>query len=407
MSANRVVVRYHEVALKGGNRTAFVRQLAQNILRMLRGTGVERCHRAPGRIILSLGAKTSWPEVRSRMRRVFGVANFLLCERTRPTLEALERRIVEAVATCPPRSFAIRTKRTDKTFPILSPEISRILGRAVQEATKSSVDLTKPELDIHIEVLPREVLFSFEKVDGPGGLPIGSAGSAVALLSGGIDSPVAALRMMRRGCKLEFVHFHGAPFQSRASQEKVLELLDVLTRWQPDARLHLVPFGLIQREIVTRVARRLRIVLYRRMMVRIAEVIASQVEASAVVTGDSLGQVASQTLPNLAVTEDACSLPILRPLIGMDKQEITTQAQHLETYPISIQPDEDCCQLFVPKHPATRTTVAEARAAEQSLDIPSLIAAALHRTEVITFEFPLTARPDGRGTDLLPVTSDY
>ena len=395
MPMDRVVVRYHEVALKGRNRTMFVRQLTHNILRMVQDVAVHHPSRAPGRIILPLKSAADWPKLRTRLRHVFGIANFLLCERAPRSLEALSDAVSAAVATQGFGSFAVRTKRSDKTFPMPSPEICRVIGRAVQDTTGWRVDLRNPELEIHIEILPRDVLFALEKIDGPGGLPIGSSGTVLALLSGGIDSPVAAHRMMRRGCHLEFVHFHGAPFQSRASQEKASEILDVLSRWQPDTRLHLIPFGPVQREIVTHSARRTRVVLYRRMMMRIAQVIAERVGATALVTGDSLGQVASQTLPNVAVIEDACALPVLRPLIGMDKQEITTQSQQLGTYPISIQPDDDCCQLFVPRHPATGMTTAEADRAEQPLDIPALIALAVDHAETATLAFPAGKRVSG------------
>jgi thiamine biosynthesis protein ThiI len=197
--------------------------------------------------------------------------------------------------------------------------------------------------------------------------------------------------MMQRGCEVEFIHFHSAPFQSRASQEKVAELIEVLARWQPDVRLHLVPFGFVQREIVAHAKRRTRVILYRRMMMRIASALASQVGAEALVTGESLGQVASQTLPNLATIEDAASLPILRPLIGTDKQEIMDRAEELDTFPISIQPDEDCCQLFVPRHPATRMSASSARAAEAEIDVEALVRSALEGIETAEARFPAAA----------------
>jgi len=380
---NRVVVRYHEVALKKNNRRMFVGQLTTNILRALRDTGVERHHRAPGRIILHLPDPSPWPLVREHLRRVFGVANFLLCSSGSRSLPELIPQVLDGLDGRTFSSFAVRTKRCDKTYPIQSPAVSAQIGAVVARHSGARVDLEQPELEIHIEILPREVLYSFEKVRGPGGLPITSGGRALALLSGGIDSPVAAFRIMARGCRIEAVHFHGGPYQNRSSRDKVLRLADVLSQWQPDLRLHLVPFGHVQRQIVAATARRSRVVLYRRMMVRIAEAIARQQGAAALVSGDSLGQVASQTLANIAAIDEATSMPILRPLIGMDKEEITLQAQALKTFEISIQPDEDCCQLFVPKHPATAMTIADANAAELQLDISALLAEALAITEII------------------------
>jgi thiamine biosynthesis protein ThiI len=371
MAANCVVVRYHEIALKGGNRGSFVQRLV---------------------------------EIRLRLSRVFGIAKFLLCHPSERSVEALTANVIAALGPREVESFAVRTKRTDKTYPIPSPEISRIVGGGVREHTGGRVDLTTPALEIHIEVLPREVLFSLEKVDGPGGLPVGSSGTVLALLSGGIDSPVAAHRMMRRGCQVDFIHFHGAPFQNRASREKAFDLVEALVSWQGEARLHFIPFGLVQREIVAQVDRRARVVLYRRMMMRIAQVVAQRTGAEALVTGESLGQVASQTLPNLAAIGDACGLPILRPLIGMDKQEITTQAERLGTYPISIQPDQDCCQLFVPRHPATRMSVEDAIAAEAAVDVERLTAVAVAGIESIRLTFPPTVRPHAASRAASPST---
>jgi thiamine biosynthesis protein ThiI len=400
MRASCVVVRYHEIALKGGNRPAFVQRLVDNILAISADLDVTSVRRAPGRIIVSLGPRADWNELRLRLARVFGTAKFLLCYPSERSVEALTANVIAALGWRPVESFAVRTKRTDKTYPIASPEISRIVGRAVREHTGGRVDLMAPTLEIHVEVLPREVLFSLEKVDGPGGLPTGSSGTVLALLSGGIDSPVAAHRMMQRGCQVEFIHFHGAPFQSRASREKALELGEALVPWQGTAQLHFVPFGLVQREIVARVGRRARVVLYRRMMVRIAEIVARKIGAEALVTGESLAQVASQTLPNLAAIENACAIPILRPLIGMDKQEITTQAERLGTFTTSIQPDEDCCQLFVPRHPATRMSVEDAIAAETALDVEALAVGAVEQIESTVLSFPASRRSSKGGGSL-------
>jgi len=252
--------------------------------------------------------------------------------------------------------------------------------------------------------LPGRAFFSVEKVPGAGGLPVGTSGRVLALLSGGIDSPVAAWRMMRRGCRVDFVHFHSVPFLDRTSQEKALELARLLVGWGLRADLHLVPFGEVQRQIVAAVGRPLRVVLYRRMMLRIAEAIARATGAEALVTGESLGQVASQTLANLAVIENAAGLPLLRPLIGRDKSEIAAEAERIGTFATSILPDQDCCTLFVPRHPATRAHLEEVVALEQRLDVAGLVAQAATAAERVALradfeheeEVPQRVAPEAR-----------
>jgi len=227
---------------------------------------------------------------------------------------------------------------------------------------------------------------------GPGGLPVGASGTVAALLSGGIDSPVAAWRMMKRGCRVVFVHFHSVPYLPATSQAKARTLVERLTAWQYESRLLLVPFGEIQREVVLTVPPPARVIVYRRLMVRIAEALAGERSALALATGESLGQVASQTLESIARIDEAATLPILRPLIGMDKLEITAEAQRLGTFEVSIEPDADCCTLFVPAHPATRMSEAEVRAVEARLDIPRLVAQGTAGAVTETFEFPARAR---------------
>jgi thiamine biosynthesis protein ThiI len=250
------------------------------------------------------------------------------------------------------------------------------------------VNLERPDLNIHVEVLPGEAFVYCDRRPGAGGLPVGSGGTVAALLSGGIDSPVAAWRMIRRGCRAVFVHFHSVPYLPDTSQKKARELVERLTEWQYSSRLFLVPFGEVQREVVLSVPPPSRVVVYRRLMVRIAQRLARRVGAEALVTGDSLGQVASQTLHNLARLDEAVELPILRPLIGMDKLEITEQARRLGTLEISIEPDADCCTLFVPKHPGTRMSADEATRAEQRLHVAGLVDAAVGGAVEERFEFP-------------------
>ena len=226
-------------------------------------------------------------------------------------------------------------------------------------------------------MLPEHAFYFFGKEPGAGGLPTGTGGRVACLLSGGIDSPVAAYRMMRRGCSVLLIHFHSYPILSRASQEKVREIAVLLTKYQLRSRLVLVPFGELQQQVVLGVPPELRVVIYRRLMLRIAERLARKWRARALVTGEVIGQVASQTLENMTVIAAATTLEVLRPLVGMDKDEIAAEAERLGTLPISNIPDQDCCQLFTPRHPATRARVEDVDAAEAALPIDAMVDAAV------------------------------
>ena len=385
---SRVIIHYQELALKGRNRPWFIATLVRTIRTVLAGQDVVRVRALMGRIEVTLGERADWEEVRSRLAGLPGIGNFARATHVEPDVEAMAASIVATVRGRSARSFRISARRADKRFPVPSPEIERIVGRHVQAATGWPVDLSHPDVVIHLEVVTNDAFFYFDRERGPGGLPTGTSGKVVCLLSGGIDSPVAAWRMIKRGCRVFFVHFHSYPVLSRASQDKARALVDVLTRHQLRSKLFLVPFAPVQQQIVTSVPAPLRVVIYRRLMVRIAGRIARQVGAHALVTGDVVGQVASQTLENLAVVEEAAPLPLLRPLVGFDKEEITREAQQLGSYEISILPDEDCCTLFTPRFPATRATRAAAGAAEASLDVPALVEAATAAAAVETFEFP-------------------
>ena len=387
-----LVLRYHEIALKGRNRPYFVRRLVANVERALAGLPVGAVRRASARLVLPLGDVAAWPAARTRLARVFGLANVALAHEvalaTRggdaaTEIARLGRLIVERLAGVEVESFRVQTKRSDKRFGLTSPEVNRLVGATIQQATGARVDLDHAVLTVSVDILPGRAHFSVEKVAGPGGLPVGTSGRVLALLSGGIDSPVAAWRMMRRGCRVDFVHFHSVPFLDRTSQEKARELARLLVVWGIESDLRLVPFGEVQRQIVAAVARPLRVVLYRRMMLRIAEAIARRAGAEALVTGESLGQVASQTLANLAVIEAAATLPVLRPLIGTDKSEIMTEAERIGTFETSIIPDQDCCTLFVPRHPATRAHLGDVLALEARVDVGALVAQAVAGTERI------------------------
>lgn len=385
---NSVLIRYHEIALKKGNRAYFTELLKRNLLAAVRDLGAKEIRSLPARLLLTFKNDVPQAILIDRMDTVFGVANFSIVERTARDIDVLRARILESLDGSRFESFRVETQRGDKTFPLTSPEINRQLGAAVKEQTGARVDLESADFTVTVEILPRDAFFGFNKIAGAGGLPVGASGRVVSLISGGIDSPVAAYRMMQRGCRLIFVHFHSVPFQDKTSQDKVRQLVTRLTRHQFASRLHLVPFGEIQRRIVAAVARPLRVVLYRRMMLRIAEAIARKEKGKALVTGESLGQVASQTLDNMAIIQQAARLPILRPLVGMDKQEIIDQARRIGTFEISTIPDQDCCQLFVPKHPATKARLAEVEADETKFDVKELLRYGVENAAEEDFAFP-------------------
>lgn len=383
-----LLVHYHEIALKARNRPLFVNQLVRNLRRATAGLPVSRIGKLPGRILLELASEEAAKEVVKRIRHVFGVANCCSAVRCALELEAVKETAAKALTGRSFQSFRVTARRAHKSFPLTSPQLNEILGTFVLERFPARVNLKHPELTLFVDILPKEAFVYLEKVPGPGGLPVGVAGRVMALLSGGIDSPVAAHRMMRRGCLVSFVHFHGAPFLDRRTQEKTREIVQLLTRFQYTSRLYLVPFGEVQQEVVVNTRAAYRVLLYRRLMGRIAEHIAGLEGAKAVVTGESLGQVASQTLESLTVIEEAVQLPVLRPLIGMDKAEISEQAKAIGTYEISIQPDQDCCSLFVPRHPATRATMEDIARAELTLDLDRLVKACVEQAELEVFTYP-------------------
>jgi len=389
-----VVVHYHEISLKRGNRPLFLRHLQQNVRRAIGDLGPVRLEQLPGRIVLDLTGHPDPARVRERLARVCGVANYSLAVRTGVSREALRAAVGQVIASREFGSFRITARRAFKTFPMTSVEMNRDLGAHVLSLRpQCRVSLEHPECNVHVEVLPGEAFVYADRDPGAGGLPVGASGTVAALLSGGIDSPVAAWRLMKRGCRVVFVHFHSVPYLPDLSRPKVRDLVARLTQWQYYSRLFLVPFGEIQREVVLSVPPPTRVVVYRRLMVRIAERLARHAGAPALVTGESLGQVASQTLANITRIDEVASMPILRPLIGMDKLEITDQARALGTFEISIEPDADCCTLFTPRHPDTRVQSAQVAALEARLDIERLVTLGVESAEQEVFDFPVGAGP--------------
>lgn len=384
-----LIGRYHEIALKGRNRWRFVDQLKRNLRAIMADYRLGAMRSEGPRMLVELPEEMTDAVAAERAALVFGLQNFSIGRRVALDLDTLKRESITAATRVQNvRTFRVRTKRSDKRFALNSMEVDRAVGAEVKSALGYEVDLENPDLVIAIEIMADCAYVSAGKIRGAGGLPVGITGRAVALLSGGIDSPVAAYRMMKRGLSLDYVHFHSYPLVSAASREKAEELAALLTRYQARSTLMLVPFAAIQREIVARAGRPLRVVLYRRFMLRIAAALAARSGSRALVTGESLGQVASQTLENMAVIEKAVTIPVLRPLVGMDKNEIIDQARALGTFEISILPDQDCCSLFVPAHPETHAELGEVEELESRFDVDRMVAEAVRATEIVRKSFP-------------------
>jgi tRNA uracil 4-sulfurtransferase len=366
-----VLLKFGELALKGRNRPRFVRALERNLRRLTADLGsIEVRHRGGVFIVSGDVPEDELVERCLRLPGVSVVQPALRCERD---ATAAADAAVELMRELPGRTFAVRATRRDKRFPLRSIELARLLGDAVRVRLGLEVDLSAPDLELFVEVDHKELLVSVARLRGAGGLPVGTSGRALVLLSGGLDSPVAAYRMMKRGLRCDFLHFSGRPFTSPDSIYKAYALVGNLDRFQGGSRLYVVTFGQAQRRLATAGAGRLQVLSQRRLMMRVGSALGERLGADALVTGDSLGQVASQTLPNLAVVEEAAGLPLLRPLIDRDKSEIVDAARALGTYDISILPDEDCCQLFSSKLASTRGRSDDLREIERTADVEELV----------------------------------
>ena len=369
-----IVVCYDEIGLKGRNRSHFEKRLRRALKEAARSVGACQITKHPGRFIVQIGEDTDERRLIVALAAVPGVRYALLGLQAGFELESIRAAILQQLPDSGVKTFGVRARRRNKSFPLTSGALEAELGAFVLEQRPWQVELKNPDLWVRIEVPDDRVLVSLTRVDGSGGLPVGSSGSAVLLLSGGIDSPVAAHAMMTRGLRLTLLHFHSAPFTSRESQAKVRELASILSRHQPRMDLIMVPFAdPIQRSIVELTRAPYRVLLYRRFMLRLALRAAEVHGASCLVTGEALGQVASQTIENLTAVEAVSPLPILRPLIGTGKNAIIRRAQALGTYDCSIQPHDDCCSYLMPREPATRSTAAELDTAEEPLDVERLV----------------------------------
>jgi thiamine biosynthesis protein ThiI len=389
MKQEYILCHYGEIALKGKNRNFFEAQLIKNIksqLELFCAGCFTNVKKMSGGILIELNAIgiSHKAQIEEALVHTFGIANFSFADKVDQNIESLKKHCWGKIQGETFKTFRVTTQRSNKKFPLTSEQINRQIGGYIFEKLekKIPVNMKHPEAEIKIFIINDFALISLKKIAGPGGMPIGTGKKALALLSGGFDSPVAAWQILKRGVQLRYVHFHSAPYTSKASIEKVVALSQELKKFGSATKLYLIPFANIQQEIIMKTPERFRVILYRRMMMRIAEAIAKREKCLALITGDSIGQVASQTLENILSVDAAATLPVFRPLIGLDKEEIMQKAKQIGTYDISIQPHDDCCTRLMPKKPETRSKLWEVLEAEKNLDIEKLSYETMGKMEI-------------------------
>lgn len=380
-----ILVRYGELGLKGKNKSQFINRLVINIKRGLKGLAPREVLSTWGRIWVPV--EDDLEETIKRLQQVFGIYSVSPVIQTEKDLDSVKEAALKVLHDSLPQggTFKVETRRTDKTFPRTSPEISKEIGSYLFANSPDiyQAEMHHPEHTVDVEIRKEGAFVYGQVIPGAKGLPVGSSGRAVLMLSGGIDSPVAGWMAMKRGVTIEAIHFHSFPFTSERAKQKVIDLCEVLSGWGGKIRLHVVHFTEIQKAIRQNCREEYSITIMRRMMFRLAERIALKNKAFAIYTGESVGQVASQTLESMFTINNVTNMPVLRPLVGMDKEEIIKIAQGIHTFDISIRPYEDCCTVFLPDYPKIRPRLEEAVLMEEKLDIEGLLQEALEKTEVL------------------------
>lgn len=384
-----IIVHHHEITLKGNNRQKFERLLLKNVRRsladLLPSSAIDGGY---GKFIIHLEAESQTDVITARLANVFGLANICTGLQVNQSMDEFTEAAINLLEGKTFRTMKVETRRPDKNFLPRSMEVSRIVGGLVCDRFNVRAKMDHPDETVFIEIVDGKANVFCSKLKGAGGLPSGVSGRVVSLLSAGFDSPVASWQIMKRGATVIFVHFHSMPYTSQNSVDQVCELVEKLTRYQLKSKLYLIPFADVQNEIVQKTPPPLRVILYRRMMVRIAENIAKREKAEALVTGDAVGQVASQTLRNIRAINNAATLPILRPLAGMDKEETMAIARNIGTFDISKEPYDDCCSFLAPRSPETWANLDSVDEAEKALNIPELLSMGMQSMEIEKFIFP-------------------
>lgn len=387
MKPDIILLKYGEIALKGLNRPVFEKKLVDNVTSAIASLGRFSVRKSQSTIYVEpLEEAIDMESACERLSKVFGIVNICPAVKCEKTMESIEKTTVKYLSDMDVKgkTFKVEAKREDKQFPLNSPQICMHMGGVILKNTEGlSVDVHKPDILVQIEIRKEAFIF-IKKINGAGGMPVGTAGRATLLLSGGIDSPVAGWMISKRGVTLDAVHFHSHPYTSDRAKEKVVDLAKIISVYTGPIRLHIVPFTEIQLDIIDKCPKEYLTIIMRRLMMRIAEKIAVSRDSKALITGESIGQVASQTMESLYVTDSAVNMPVFRPCIGMDKEEIVAISKKIDTYETSILPFEDCCTIFVPKHPKTKPNLSEIEEAEKLLtDAEAMLDKAVEETEVI------------------------
>lgn len=385
-----ILLKYGEIALKGLNKPVFERKLLDNIKSRLDKIGKFSVRRAQSTVYVEpLDDAANMNQALKVLKKIFGIVNICPVVKCKKDMESIAKTAAECLSELDPsgKSFKVEAKREDKKFPLNSPQICMELGGMLLDRVEGlHVDVHNPEIVVNVEIRGEAYVYT-QKIKGAGGMPVGTNGRATLLLSGGIDSPVAGYMIAKRGVELEAVHFHSHPYTSDRAKEKVIDLAKEVSEYCGKIKLHIVPFTEIQLAIIEKCPENYLTIIMRRIMMRIAEKVSRQNGSAALITGESIGQVASQTMESLVCTDNAVEMPVFRPLIGMDKEEIVTISKKIETYETSILPYEDCCTIFVPKHPKTKPDLAEIIEAEKALaDVEEMIEKAISEEEVLVIK---------------------
>lgn len=387
MNRHLFIVRFGETALKGKNKSYFEKKLVDRVKKILRKFSGVDVYREEGLVFVSANSENSQEELVGEISKVFGISSISPAVETNPNMEDIYETAVNFMMNLiekeSVRTFKVEAKRADKNFPVKSPEIARLVGGEVLKGCKVlKVDVRNPQVCLHVDVRRDKAYIYRKKIQGYGGLPLGTNGKGMLLLSGGIDSPVAGWMMAKRGMSIEAIHFHSYPYTSRRAQEKVGELARQISIYCGDFKLHIVNLLPVQEEIIKTCPEEETTILVRRFMMKIAEKVGEQTGAKTLITGESLGQVASQTTESIVCTDQSVAMPVLRPLIAMDKVDIMDVAKKIGTYETSILPYEDCCTVFLPKHPVTRPKLESILHSEEKLNVDKLVAEAMKNVQI-------------------------